>query len=254
MKRLTTVLLSMMLMFVLATTCVGVSRADEEKKEEKPHHHHPHEHPDDYIPHTHPEEKKLTPEKAALLIKKWESPKRMKWQMPDRIVDELGIKPGQTVADLGSGGGIFTVRFSKAVGEKGLVYAVDVEELYLKHVEKRIKDGKLTNVELIHAQYDDPLLSKNSLDIIFLCDSWHHIKGRDGYIWRLYQALKPGGRLVVIEFRYQQPEIKLVDLEHRIPRSQTLKLAQEGGFKLHGEYFFLPRQYFLIFKKVIFPG
>jgi ubiquinone/menaquinone biosynthesis C-methylase UbiE len=233
---------------------VPVSRAhEEEKKGEKPHHHHPHSHEDRYPPHQHEGPKGLTPEKAAWFIKKWESPKRDKWQLPDKIIEELGIKQGQIIADIGSGGGYFTVRFSKVVGEKGKVYAVDVEKLYLEHIYKRIKEENISNMELVHAELNNPLLPKEFVDLIFLCNAWHHVKGRDGYIWKIYQALKPEGKMVVIEFRYQQPEIKLVNLDHRIPRNQTLKLAQEGGFKLHGEYFFLPRQYFLIFKKVLFP-
>lgn len=229
-----------------------VSGAHEEKsadalpsgaQEQKEHHH----------PHKHPKEKKLTPEKAAFFLKKWESSKRKKWQRPGEIVEELGLKPGQIVADIGSGGGIFTVLFSRTVGKTGKVYAVDVEKLYLDYIEKRIEKENLSNIELVLAKYDDPLIPENSVDMIFICDAWHHIKNRDGYIWKLYRALKPEGRLVVVEFRYQQPQLKLVNLDHRVPRSETLKLTQEGGFKLHGEYFFLPRQYFLIFKKVLFP-
>jgi precorrin-6B methylase 2 len=237
-----------LIMFVLVFSgfyaTASVAHEGKDTKDGTDHHHHPHKHK---------EPKELTPEKAAFFLKKWESPKRDKWQMPDKIVEELGIKPGWNIADIGSGGGYFTVRFSRAVGTEGKVYAVDVEKLYLEYMAKRIEEKNISNVELVHAKYDDPLLARNSLDMIFICNAWHHIKSREGYIWKLYRALKPDGRLVVVEFRYQQPQIKRVNLDHRIPRNQTLKLAREGGFKLHGEYFFLPRQYLLILKKVLFP-
>jgi len=228
-----------LLVLSFSTTCTSVAAEEEKKGKDKK-----------KVP---VEFGKLSPKQAEWFIKKWESPKRAPWQLPEEIVEELGLKPGQVVADIGSGGGYFAVRMAREVGAEGKVYAVDVEKKFLDSIGKRIAEEKITNVELIHSKLDDPLLPKNSLDVIFICDTWHHIGGRESYIWKLYKALKPDGRMAVIDFRYQQPLVKILTLEHRIPRSETLKVAQENGFKLHAEYFFLPRQYFLIFKKVLFP-
>ena len=234
-------------LLVFSGACATPHHAYEHKKEVKEHKKEAKEE------HKHREYGKLTQEQADTLVSKWEGPGRDKWQLPESIIEELGIKPGQTVADIGSGGGYFTVRLSKEVGDNGKVYAVDVEKKFLDSIAERLKEENLSNVELIHAKLDDPQLAEESVDMIFICNVWHHVAGREAYIWKLYSALKPNGKMVVIDFRYQQPQLKPVNIDHRIPRSQTLKLAREGGFKLHGEYLFLPRQYFLVFKKVIFP-
>jgi len=195
----------------------------------------------------------IPPKKLSFMIKKFEDKKRHTWQMPEQIVQTLGVKSGYTVADIGAGTGYFTGYFAKAAGAGGRVYAVDVDPGFIDFLNKRAAKDGWKNVTVQKAPYDNPELPDKSCDIIFFSDSWHHLSNRPQYIGKLYKALKKNGRLVIVDYRYfQLPNTP--PLDHRIPRAQVVKVVRENGFKLHGEFFFLPRQYFLIFKKVILPN
>ncbi|MFQ5645934.1 MAG: methyltransferase domain-containing protein [bacterium] len=194
----------------------------------------------------------FSPEKLEYLIKKFESADRSAWQMPEAVIEHLRIKSGDTVADIGSGTGYFTHLFSRAAGNSGKVYAIDVDPGFIKHLQERFSEDRWKNVAVKKVPYDDPRLPGKSCDLIFFSDSWHHISGRPHYLTRVYRALKDSGRLVIVDYRYWQlPDTP--PLDHRIPRDQVIKEVTENGFRLHGEFFFLPRQYFLVFKKVMLP-
>ena len=111
----------------------------------------------------------------------------------------MGVRPGATVADLGAGDGFMTVRLSKAVGETGRVYAVDVSLDALRRLRTRIADEKLTNVEPVEATYDDPKLPAASLDAVLIVNAYHEMKSYKEILAKLKTALKPDGRLVIVE-------------------------------------------------------
>jgi ubiquinone/menaquinone biosynthesis C-methylase UbiE len=134
----------------------------------------------------------------------FESADRAKWQKPDGVVRALNLKPGQTVIDIGAGSGYFTRRFAKAVGPSGTVIGLDVEMVdYMK------TDARKLGLQNYHARVvkaDDPELSPNSADVIFFCDTLHHVDERLAYLRKLAPALKPGGRIAVVDFKKNAPE------------------------------------------------
>ena len=117
---------------------------------------------------------------------RFESAERDAWQMPDRVVEALAVEPGAGVADIGSGTGYFARRFATAVGPAGTVYAADIEPAMAEYVRRRADEDGQRNLVPLLASYDDPRLPNNSLDLIFICNTWHHIQDRVEYArgWR----------------------------------------------------------------------
>src|SRR5713101_2496241 len=129
-----------------------------------------------------------------------EDPKRDEWQKPDAVIQALHLKEGQVVADIGAGSGYFTLRLARAVGQKGRVFAVDVDEGMLDYLHQRLDKEKIQNVQAMHVPPHDPLLIDGSLDLAFVCNTYHHLEDRDVYLRKLRKALKPDGRLVIVDF------------------------------------------------------
>ena len=110
-----------------------------------------------------------------------EDPSRDEWQKPAQVLEALGLRPGQDVADIGAGTGYFSVRFAEAVGPGGKVFAVDIDQGLIDHLNERAKDAGLSNLKAVLAAAHDPLLGEKSLDIVFVCDVIHHVRDRQGY-------------------------------------------------------------------------
>lgn len=180
-------------------------------------------------------------------IKSLEDPGRGEWQKPEEVIEKLELKPGDSVADLGAGSGYFSVRLARAVGPAGKVYAVDIAEQMLAYIEQRAKGEHLANVLNVLADPHDPKLSPGSLDLIFICDTLHHISERAEYYPLLARALKPGGRLVNIDFQ-KRPLPFGPPLEMKIAKEAVIEEVKPAGFRLVKDYDFLPYQYFLIFE------
>jgi ubiquinone/menaquinone biosynthesis C-methylase UbiE len=124
---------------------------------------------------------------------------RDSWQQPDRVVESLALAPGAHVADLGVGGGYFTWRLADSVGESGRVYAVDVDPDMTSHIAEQSREKGYANVQSILAEFDDPLLPEGGVDLIFTCNTYHHLEAREEYFRRTAGYLRPGGRVAVIE-------------------------------------------------------
>lgn len=124
--------------------------------------------------------------------------KRDEWQRPAEVLDALGVKPGHRVADIGSGSGYFTFHLAARVGAEGRVYAVDIDEAAVKKVRKRAEHEKLTQVEAIPGESADPHLP-NDLDAVLIVDSYHEFREYEQTMRAVLSALKPGGRLVIID-------------------------------------------------------
>lgn len=181
-------------------------------------------------------------------IQRMESPDRAGWQKPEKVVDYLAIRDGDVIADIGAGSGYFSVILSKRVGDSGRIYAVDIENGMIEYIEKRAKRERLNNIKTILSKLDDPLLLESSIDLIFICDTYHHIEGRDNYLKKLKKVLKKNGRLAVVDFHAVDTPVG-PPLNIRISKDKIMGEVLKAGFKLEADYYFLPYQYFLIFEK-----
>jgi ubiquinone/menaquinone biosynthesis C-methylase UbiE len=180
-------------------------------------------------------------------IARLEDPKRDSWQKPEAVIKALDLHEGQVVADIGAGSGYFTLRLAQAVGEKGRVFAVDVEEGMVKYLRQRLTKENIKNVTTIKVPPHDPLLIDGSLDLAFVCDVYHHIEERDGYLRKLRKALKPDGRVVIVDF-YQKETPIGPPLSMRLSEETVQKELQAAGLTVTEKLTFLPYQYILIAK------
>ncbi len=184
------------------------------------------------------------PRSAEEYAKVLDDPQRDEWQKPHEVVMALGLKPGDTVADIGAGTGYFAVRFARHAGK---VLAVDIDAQLLERTAKRAAERKFSNIKTVLAAPDDPRLEPASADLIFLCDVIHHIEKRDAYYKLLARALKPGGRMAIVDF-HKRPLPVGPGPEMKIAREALIAEAQAAGFRLVQEHTFLPYQYFLVFQ------
>lgn len=168
------------------------------------------------------------------------------WQQPEKVIASLDIKPGAIIADLGSGGGYFTFRLARAVGPAGKVYAVDVDPDMVDLIAKAARDNATSNVEPILAQPDDPMLPKAGVDLVFTSNTYHHIGDRVAYFKKLRQALRPAGRIAIIDFDRRGWLQGL--FSHYTPGEFIKREMAQAGYALEREFDFLDRQSFLVFK------
>lgn len=154
----------------------------------------------------------------------------------EAVVEALQLSTGEVVADIGSGTGLYTVLFSPAVGEDGVVFAVDIETRFLKLVNQRVADLDLENVVLVFSRQDDVTLPRESTDTIFIADSYHYFRDPEDILGSIRGALRPGGRLVIVDYH--------LDEEARAdPNKKHLRFGKDGlvseiegfGFRLANE-------------------
>ncbi|HJQ84267.1 MAG TPA: class I SAM-dependent methyltransferase [Candidatus Binatia bacterium] len=171
-----------------------------------------------------------------------EDPGRDEWQQPERVVKTLALRPGMVVADVGAGTGYFARRFGAAVAPGGKVLALDVEPGMLDELRRRAPDAK--NVETRVVPPGDPGLAPKSVDVVFICNTGHHLPDRVRYYGNLRQALRPGGRLVLVDFHKRDLPVG-PPVKEKLSRDETLHEAEEAGFRLRAGHDILPYQYFL---------
>ena len=193
-----------------------------------------------------PEEMRLVHRDTKAYIAMLEGPARDAYQKPDEVIRALALKPGEAVADIGSGSGYFTLRLAQAVGDTGHVYGVDIDPDLIRYLNRRIRDSGLRNVQTVLSEPDDPLLPDRSIDRFLIVDTWHHIENQERYLALMKKLLKPGGEIVMID--YQKRELPVgPPLSMKIARADLVRQMVENGFRLAKEHTFLPYQYFLVF-------
>lgn len=183
------------------------------------------------------------PEHLGLL----EGPDRDAWQQPDKIMDALGIADGSVVADLGAGGGWFTIRLARRVGPNGRVYAEDVQRQMIESIERRVNRENLRNITTILGTSRDPRLPAR-VDAVLIVDAYPEMKEPVVLLRNVAAALKPNGRIGIVDFKKDGfgpgPA-----LEERVDPERVIRDAEAAGLRLIKRETFLRYQYMLVFGK-----
>jgi cyclopropane fatty-acyl-phospholipid synthase-like methyltransferase len=184
--------------------------------------------------------KTSTPYTGDLSI--FETPGREDRLQIDRVMDTLAIAPGKNVADIGAGSGWFTVRAAKRVGDRGEVYAVDINSEAIQYIDDRVRKEQIHNVKTIQGREDNPLLPPNQVDAVLLLKTYHEVAKPVTLLRNLRAALRPGAKVGIID-RNGNGE------NHGVARDVVLKEAAEAGYVLDGSYDFVKdgMDYFLVF-------
>jgi cyclopropane fatty-acyl-phospholipid synthase-like methyltransferase len=182
------------------------------------------------------------PERYA---KGFDDPARDAWQMPDRVIAALALKPGDRVADVGAGTGYFSTRLAKAAA-KPSVFAVDIEPAMVAYVTKRAAAEGLPNVRAVQGSATSPQLPE-PVDVVLVVDTFHHIGGRAAYFGGVRASLRPGGRVAIIDFRKDGPGEGPPAHFRFTPDQITAEMAA-AGYVLDASHEFLPRQHFLVYR------
>ena len=175
-----------------------------------------------------------------------EGPDRDLWQMPTQIMDALGIAEGSVVADLGAGGGWFTIRLARRVGPNGRVFAEDIQRLMLEATSRRLSREGLRNVQPVLGTSLDPHLPAHVIDAVLVVDTYHEIDDPVPLLRNLAKSLTPQGRVGVVDFR-KDGWGPGPPLEERVDQDVIVRDAEAAGLKLARRETFLPYQFFLIF-------
>lgn len=178
-----------------------------------------------------------------------ERPGRDEEQRPDEILRTMKLKNGDVVADLGAGTGYFTRLLAKAVAPSGRVYAVDIQPEMLSLLKHNMEKAGVRNVVTVLAEVDDPKLPPASLDWILLVDVYHELQQPKATLAKMREALKPAGRVALVEYRLEGLTALHVREEHRMSTKQVLAEWEPAGFRLVKLHEFLPVQHFFVFEK-----
>lgn len=181
---------------------------------------------------------------AEVNYQRLNDPARDIWQKPQGVIELLSITPGSRVADLGAGGGYFTWHLAKAVGARGMVYAVDINKAALDMIFKEMVARGTPNVRPVRATLNDSRFPE-PVDLVFICNTYHQLVDREAYFRSLATSLRPGGRIAIIDFH---PRGFFFDLfDDRITKKEVRREMEAAGFRLVNGYDLLDRQHFQIF-------
>ncbi|QDU63530.1 Ubiquinone/menaquinone biosynthesis C-methyltransferase UbiE [Planctomycetes bacterium Pan216] len=175
-------------------------------------------------------------------------PERDKEEAPSKLLNALKLENGDVVADIGAGSGFYSFRIAPLVGPKGKVLAVDIQPEMLEIIRRRMKRRGIENIELVQGTASDPKLEPNSVDLILMVDVYHEFSEPWEMANAMVRALKPGGRLVFVEFRLEDPDVP-IKLVHKMSEKQVLKEMSVQPLEWVGTLDILPRQHIVIFRK-----
>lgn len=169
-------------------------------------------------------------------------------ERPQLVIDALEIKPGDTIADLGAGSGYYSFRIAPLVGERGTVLAIDVEPRMLRIVSERARRDGIKNVTTVLGTPSDPNLEPNSIDLLFMVDVYHELEFPFEVMTKVREALKPGGRVALIEYRAEDPAVMIKPV-HKMSERQVIRELTAAGFRHRKTVRTLPLQHLVLFQK-----
>ena len=175
-------------------------------------------------------------------------PERIQEEMPDAVVENMNLEPDHVVADIGAGSGYFSFRIAAKVPD-GKVLAVDIQPEMLQLIEGQMGEQEVTNIEGVLGAVDNPNLPVNSIDAAIMVDAYHEFSHPFEMIDGIYQALKPGGRIFLLEYRGEDPSVPIRPL-HKMTEEQVVKEMSVFGLDWTDTLDFLPWQHMMIFTKI----
>jgi len=179
---------------------------------------------------------------------KWEERDKVReyWQMPNRVLDEIGVESGHTIADVGCGIGYFSFRLANKVGKSGYVYASDIDPGALEFLREKAKRQNIQNLEIIQGKEDDPLLPDSSIDIVLIVNTVHLIDRPSAYISNLKSCLKPAGCVVIVQWDAEKMDSEAPDWSaedrEKYTQQTTLRIIYDAGYEVKRILDFLPVQ------------
>ena len=176
-----------------------------------------------------------------------ERPERASEEQPHLVIEALEIEPGQTVADLGAGSGYYSFRIAPLVGPTGKVLAIDIEPAMLEAISERARRERIANVTTVRSSVRDPNLPPRSVDLLFMVDVYHELEFPYEVMTQVRAALKPDGRVALIEYRAEDPDVLIKPL-HKMSERQVRREMQAAGFKHVKTVRTLPLQHLIVFE------
>ena len=171
------------------------------------------------------------------------------WQDTDEIMDRLHLGAGDIVADIGAGSGFFTIPFSSRVGDKGLVFAEEIQIEMINYISRKVEEQELENIRVIFGKPEDPSLLDNFFNLVFLANTYHELEKPFLMLENIKKDLRYSGRLAIIDWdpAKQSPFGPPIDV--KVPENTIIKEVERVGFELIEKHNFMPYHYFLVFKK-----
>jgi ubiquinone/menaquinone biosynthesis C-methylase UbiE len=173
---------------------------------------------------------------------------RQEEEDPQQTLDNLGLKPGMVVCDMGCGNGFYTLEMATRVQPSGKVFAVDIQPEMLHLLELRVEEKKIDNIEVVLSGLIDPRMPADSIDLLLMVDVYHEFSHPAIMLAEIRKCLKPKGRIALVEFRAEDPTVPILPL-HKMSKQQILKEYKANGFRLAEEYDKLPWQHLMFFER-----
>jgi ubiquinone/menaquinone biosynthesis C-methylase UbiE len=171
-------------------------------------------------------------------------PERIQEENPQEMLEQLDVKPGMTVCDMGCGDGYYTIELAKRVGPSGKVIAVDIQPEMLQELSRRCQRNDLKNVEMILGEPHNPKLPVGKIDLILMVDVYHEFSNPEEMLDAMRSSLTPDGRIALVEFRGEDPQVPIKP-EHKMTKKQILKEYEANAMRLVGQYDRLPWQHLM---------
>jgi ubiquinone/menaquinone biosynthesis C-methylase UbiE len=166
-------------------------------------------------------------------VQRFENDSRDVYAKRESIVRAINLKPGDAVADIGAGTGLFTMLFADRVGKKGTVFAVDISPAFVKYIGERAKKRSFEHiVKTVRNEEDSVGLTPGSIDAAFLCDTYHHFEQPEKMLASIHKALRPDGRLVIVDFNLHKDASEFVKKRARAPKEVYIREIASAGFRL----------------------